>query len=359
MGKLVRYELMTASCSDLTLTVTQGWGVDGSVGAREWEWDDDVERERERDSREEIPCSLTPTPFSLAVFWLWYLTLQQWDPSKQRVMPRFPHRRKIFSFWLLIQLLCLSSLWGQQGKTTSIPPSKAFLFIYLFLIWTLKVKIISAPIELIITFFSSAHAGCLTCCCCYFTGIPRVFLVDWRSICDVDPSSFLLFSSLWGNSCGQKLISPPLLSSHATMFARIFIPKKHRQRFDEAVSQNVINRLCRSKSISEPQGRTRRSRSEDHSDRHRGSKRASSVPRDGEPGGRGEAERDRGLRKSVSGIPVHPPIGPNQRWAHMYATPNLLFFCNDTLLMRVFGSVLTVVYYWKPGYQEGTFEHIM
>uniref|UniRef100_A0A3Q3K055 Glutamate receptor, ionotropic, delta 2 (Grid2) interacting protein, a n=1 Tax=Monopterus albus TaxID=43700 RepID=A0A3Q3K055_MONAL len=78
----------------------------------------------------------------------------------------------------------------------------------------------------------------------------------------------------------------------------IFIPKKHRQRFDEAVSQNVINRLCRSKSISEPQGRIRRSRSEDHSERQHGSKRASSVPRDGgEPGGKGEAERDRGVRK--------------------------------------------------------------
>ncbi|XP_042083303.1 delphilin isoform X2 [Haplochromis burtoni] len=100
---------------------------------------------------------------------------------------------------------------------------------------------------------------------------------------------------------------------------RIFIPKKHRQRFDDTVSQNVINRLCRSKSISEPHGRIRRSRSEDHSDRHRGSKRASSVPRDGgEPGGRGEAERDRGLRKSVSGIPVHPPIGPNQRIVRVY-----------------------------------------
>lgn len=102
------------------------------------------------------------------------------------------------------------------------------------------------------------------------------------------------------------------------MFARIFIPKKHRQRFDEAVSQNVINRLCRSKSISEPQGRIRRSRSEDHSDRRHGSKRASSVPRDGgepggEPGGRGEAEKDRGGRKSVSGIPTQPPLGPNQR----------------------------------------------
>uniref|UniRef100_A0A667WHL2 Glutamate receptor, ionotropic, delta 2 (Grid2) interacting protein, b n=1 Tax=Myripristis murdjan TaxID=586833 RepID=A0A667WHL2_9TELE len=66
----------------------------------------------------------------------------------------------------------------------------------------------------------------------------------------------------------------------------IFIPKKHRQRFDEAVSQNLINRICRSKSISEPQGRIRRSRSEDHPERRPGSKRASSVPRDGgEPGG--------------------------------------------------------------------------
>lgn len=98
------------------------------------------------------------------------------------------------------------------------------------------------------------------------------------------------------------------------MFARIFIPKKHRQRFDEAVSQNVINRLCRSKSISEPQGRIRRSRSEDHSDRNRSSKRASSVPRDGEQGGRSDA--DRSARKSVSAISVHPPIGPHQRWAH-------------------------------------------
>ncbi|XP_061564636.1 delphilin isoform X1 [Cololabis saira] len=103
------------------------------------------------------------------------------------------------------------------------------------------------------------------------------------------------------------------------MFARIFVPKKHRQRFDEAVSQNVINRLCRSKSISEPQGRLRRSRSEDHSDRRHGSKRASSVPRDGgEPGGRGEAEKDRGARKSVSGAPAHPPLGPNQRIIRVY-----------------------------------------
>ncbi|MEQ2261703.1 hypothetical protein XENORESO_014418 [Xenotaenia resolanae] len=101
------------------------------------------------------------------------------------------------------------------------------------------------------------------------------------------------------------------------MFARIFIPKKHRQRFDEAVSQNMINRLCRSKSISEPQGRIRRSRSEDHSDRRRGSKRASSVPRDG-----GEPEREKGLRKSGSGVPTHPPLGPSQRQAVSLITPS-------------------------------------
>ncbi|XP_031660447.1 LOW QUALITY PROTEIN: delphilin [Oncorhynchus kisutch] len=97
------------------------------------------------------------------------------------------------------------------------------------------------------------------------------------------------------------------------MFTRIFIPKKHRQRFDEAVSQSLIQRICRSKSISEPgpQGRLRRSRSEDHPDRHYGSKRASSVPRD--PGeDRGGKERgERGYRKSMSGIPVHQS-GANQ-----------------------------------------------
>ncbi|XP_034148156.1 delphilin isoform X2 [Esox lucius] len=94
---------------------------------------------------------------------------------------------------------------------------------------------------------------------------------------------------------------------------RIFIPKKHRQRFDEAVSQSLIQRICRSKSISEPgqQGRLRRSRSEDHPDRHRSSKRASSVPRDpGEEGG-GPERGERGYRKSSSGIPGHKS-GANQ-----------------------------------------------
>uniref|UniRef100_A0A9J8D2D7 Glutamate receptor, ionotropic, delta 2 (Grid2) interacting protein, b n=1 Tax=Cyprinus carpio carpio TaxID=630221 RepID=A0A9J8D2D7_CYPCA len=60
----------------------------------------------------------------------------------------------------------------------------------------------------------------------------------------------------------------------------IFIPKKHRQRFDEAVSQSLLNRMCRSKSLGDPQNRLRRSRSQDHHERTQGSKRASSVPRD-------------------------------------------------------------------------------
>uniref|UniRef100_A0A8C7T1W1 Delphilin n=1 Tax=Oncorhynchus mykiss TaxID=8022 RepID=A0A8C7T1W1_ONCMY len=86
-----------------------------------------------------------------------------------------------------------------------------------------------------------------------------------------------------------------------TSCSGIFIPKKHRQRFDEAVSQSLIQKICRSKSISEPgrQGRLRRSRSEDHPDRHHGSKRASSVPRDpGEDRG-GQERGESGYRKTV------------------------------------------------------------
>ncbi|XP_038846572.1 delphilin-like [Salvelinus namaycush] len=103
------------------------------------------------------------------------------------------------------------------------------------------------------------------------------------------------------------------------MFTRIFIPKKHRQRFDEAVSQSLIQKICRSKSISEPgrQGRLRRSRSEDHPDRQHGSKRASSVPRDpGEDGG-GQERGGRGYRKSTSGKPGHQSEA-NQRTVRVY-----------------------------------------
>uniref|UniRef100_A0A8C8GZM0 Delphilin n=1 Tax=Oncorhynchus tshawytscha TaxID=74940 RepID=A0A8C8GZM0_ONCTS len=92
-----------------------------------------------------------------------------------------------------------------------------------------------------------------------------------------------------------------------TSCSGIFIPKKHRQRFDEAVSQSLIQKICRSKSISEPgrQGRLRRSRSEDHPDRHHGSKRASSVPRDpGEDGGRQE-RGESGLRAPPRTVRVY------------------------------------------------------
>ncbi|XP_073684789.1 delphilin isoform X3 [Garra rufa] len=96
---------------------------------------------------------------------------------------------------------------------------------------------------------------------------------------------------------------------------RIFIPKKHRQRFDEAVSQSLINRMCRSKSLGEPQNRLRRSRSQDHHERPQGSKRASSVPRDT---GDDPAPPERGLRKSTTMIPSHYVTGANQRTIRVY-----------------------------------------
>ncbi|XP_026078661.1 delphilin isoform X4 [Carassius auratus] len=96
---------------------------------------------------------------------------------------------------------------------------------------------------------------------------------------------------------------------------RIFIPKKHRQRFDEAVSQSLLNRMCRSKSLGEPQNRLRRSRSQDHHERPQGSKRASSVPRDT---GDDPAKPERGLRKSTTMIPSHYVTGANQRTIRVY-----------------------------------------
>ncbi|XP_065098581.1 delphilin isoform X2 [Paramisgurnus dabryanus] len=96
---------------------------------------------------------------------------------------------------------------------------------------------------------------------------------------------------------------------------RIFIPKKHRQRFDEAVSQSLLNRVCRSKSLTEPQNRLRRSRSQDHHERPQGSKRASSVPRDT---GDDPAQPERGLRKSNTMVPSHYATGGNQRTIRVY-----------------------------------------
>uniref|UniRef100_A0A3Q1FVS5 Glutamate receptor, ionotropic, delta 2 (Grid2) interacting protein, a n=1 Tax=Acanthochromis polyacanthus TaxID=80966 RepID=A0A3Q1FVS5_9TELE len=59
----------------------------------------------------------------------------------------------------------------------------------------------------------------------------------------------------------------------------IFIPKKHRERFDEVVSQSLMSRL-KGRSFSDPsRNHLRRSRSEDHPERLLVSTRASSVPR--------------------------------------------------------------------------------
>ncbi|XP_063171083.1 LOW QUALITY PROTEIN: delphilin [Candoia aspera] len=67
---------------------------------------------------------------------------------------------------------------------------------------------------------------------------------------------------------------------------RIFIPRKHRQRFDEVVSQSLISKLCRAKR-EPPAHRLRRSRSEDRPERLLASARASSAPRSREESGRG------------------------------------------------------------------------
>uniref|UniRef100_A0A4X2LBH9 Grid2 interacting protein n=1 Tax=Vombatus ursinus TaxID=29139 RepID=A0A4X2LBH9_VOMUR len=64
----------------------------------------------------------------------------------------------------------------------------------------------------------------------------------------------------------------------SSCLSQIFIPKKHRQRFDEVVSQSLISKLCRTKREQQTH-RLRRSRSEDHPERLMVSTRASSVPR--------------------------------------------------------------------------------
>ncbi|XP_073415367.1 delphilin isoform X2 [Dendrobates tinctorius] len=72
---------------------------------------------------------------------------------------------------------------------------------------------------------------------------------------------------------------------------RIFIPKKHRQRFDHVVSQSLISKICRSRS--ERSNRLRRSRSEDHHERLLVSTRAAPMPHC-------QDEMGRGMKKSSS-----------------------------------------------------------
>ncbi|XP_069726064.1 delphilin isoform X4 [Phaenicophaeus curvirostris] len=91
---------------------------------------------------------------------------------------------------------------------------------------------------------------------------------------------------------------------------RIFIPKKHRQRFDEVVSQSLISKLCRSKS-EHHSNRLRRSRSEDHQERLLVSTRASSVPRSYE-------EVGKSLRKTTSLITSNVASGAARRTVRVY-----------------------------------------
>uniref|UniRef100_A0A3Q3J9W5 PDZ domain-containing protein n=1 Tax=Monopterus albus TaxID=43700 RepID=A0A3Q3J9W5_MONAL len=84
---------------------------------------------------------------------------------------------------------------------------------------------------------------------------------------------------------------------------RIFIPKKHRERFDEVVSQSLMSRL-KGRSFSDPsRNRLRRSRSEDHPERLLVSTRASSVPRTHTE--EGMVPPARGMRKTTSLIAGH------------------------------------------------------
>ncbi|NXL42567.1 GRD2I protein, partial [Podilymbus podiceps] len=91
---------------------------------------------------------------------------------------------------------------------------------------------------------------------------------------------------------------------------RIFIPKKHRQRFDEVVSQSLISKLCRSKS-EQHSNRLRRSRSEDHQERLLVSTRASSVPRSHE-------EASKSLRKTTSLLTSNVASGAARRTVRVY-----------------------------------------
>lgn len=115
--------------------------------------------------------------------------------------------------------------------------------------------------------------------------------------------------------CGAFLVNV-LLASTSTMFARIFIPKKHRERFDEVVSQSLMSRI-KGRSFSDPsRSHLRRSRSEDHPERLLVSTRASSVPRTHAE--EGVVPPARGMRKTTSLIAGHSSGTTNCRWVLLY-----------------------------------------
>ncbi|XP_046893440.1 delphilin [Hypomesus transpacificus] len=104
---------------------------------------------------------------------------------------------------------------------------------------------------------------------------------------------------------------------------RIFIPKKHRERFDDVVSQSLIGRL-KGRSFSDPsRNRLRRSRSEDHPERLLVSTRASSVPRTHAE--EGAALPARGLRKTTSLIAGHAGAATTNRRTVRVCKGNLSF----------------------------------
>ncbi|XP_051905005.1 delphilin isoform X4 [Hippocampus zosterae] len=106
-------------------------------------------------------------------------------------------------------------------------------------------------------------------------------------------------------SLAEALPDILITEEHQQLIAsvRIFIPKKHRERFDEVVSQSLMSRL-KGRSFSDPtRSHLRRSRSEDHPEHLVVSTRASSVPRT-------HAEENcapppRGMRKTTSLVAGH------------------------------------------------------
>nr|XP_055202459.1 delphilin isoform X2 [Gorilla gorilla gorilla] len=75
-----------------------------------------------------------------------------------------------------------------------------------------------------------------------------------------------------------EIRGPGTRPDSAVLAGRIFIPKKHRARFDEVVSQGLLGKLCRARRAQGAQ-RLRRSRSEERPERLLVSTRASAPPR--------------------------------------------------------------------------------
>lgn len=125
------------------------------------------------------------------------------------------------------------------------------------------------------------------------------------------------------------------------MFARIFIPKKHRERFDEVVSQSLMSRL-KGRSFSDPsRSHLRRSRSEDHPERLLVSTRASSVPRTHAE--EGVVPPARGMRKTTSLIAGHTS-GTAHNCRSAFSFMCLVSLCSFCLITFI------VFFSWGPAF---------